>query len=105
MITRILSILFFVVLSLSANAQRYGYSFEGALDNEQKEALETSVTKLNSVKYCKIRLKEEVSKGQLIFELDPSKVKEESGEESTIQLIKKLVINQGLSPIQLTEIH
>lgn len=105
MITRFLSIFFFLALSLSVNAQRYGYSFEGTLDFEQKQSLEEEITKLNSVKYCKIRLKEEVSKGQLIFELDPRLAEEESGDDSTIQSIKNLVIRRGLSPIQLTEIH
>lgn len=104
MITRILSFFFFVSLSISANAQRYGYSFEGTLDYNQKETLESSISKLNTVKYCKIRLKEEVSKGQIIFELDHALLKEESGSESTIRSIKHLVINQGLSPLQLTEI-
>lgn len=78
----------------------YSYSFSGATTTD----LESSILKIEGITSCKIKLKEEQAKGEILFELQPYKKSEDLKNPDPLIQLKRLLSDTGLTPIELTEI-
>lgn len=79
----------------------YSYSFSGVPTTE----LESSVLKIEGITSCKIKLKEEQAKGEILFELQPYRKSEDLKNPDPLIQLKRLISDAGLTPIELTEIN
>jgi hypothetical protein len=96
--------LLLTVLSLSVYGQDYSYSFKGELDPVKREQLESSIDTLEGVDWAKIRYKEEAEKGEILFKIEVTKTEKESQTGFSPIVIKKLIIDNGLEPMDLIEL-
>lgn len=100
------NLLIIISLGLSSGYAQdvYSYSFSGTVGDV--ETLELKLKNIEGVNMCKVRLKPESSKGEIIIDIAPYVKKE--GEEpynpDTLIQLKRTIIEEGLQPIELNQI-
>lgn len=105
MLLRNLAILVFLLTAhLSFSQQFFSYAYSGHINNETD--FQSKVLKISEIKSCKIRQKE--TKGELLIELKNYEVTYDKNGEinnpSPLIKLKKIVLEQGLNPIELNEL-
>lgn len=102
--------LFVSLFLIKANAQnkeyrtiRYNYSFENISSENQIDLLKKDVEGLKNVQSVKTIYKRDSGKGLLILEVIEKTNKRENEEGFDITQLKKLIISQQLTPIELTQ--
>ena len=96
--------LFLSVFAFSQNASEHitkkihYYTFNGAANQEQIEALEQEVAKITFVTEAKVKYKAEKAAGQLIVLTSELPVKGENDPEFSPAMLKKALANHGFEP-------
>lgn len=94
---------FFVMSTLTLNAQKYAYSFEGTLTASQFQELEAEILNLKLVNSCKIKIKD-ASKGEIFIEVVQTNVRAEGSDQFSSVDVKKILIEKGLMPLYFIEL-
>lgn len=79
------------------------YSFENVTSEDQIERLKSDVALLKDVTEVKSNYKAESGKGQIIVVVVEKEVTKEGDKEFDITGLKKLIIQNQLSPMELTQ--
>ncbi len=82
--------------------QYYSYSFSGTTGDFQE--LEAKILKIEGISSCKIRVKEEVSSGEILLELLPYTRQDDNKNPDPLIQLKRVITDAGLEPKDLTEI-
>lgn len=90
-------------LHFNAFSQDYIYFFEGTTDAQLMEQLETSLNTVTGVSECKVKLKEETNKGEVLIYLKKDVPTTNLDQLFTPTDIKKLLLDYHLTPIQFIE--
>lgn len=106
-------ILFLAFFSLSFIAfnQNYSYTFSGqegkSLSAEEISNLENKIKRIEGVKECKIRYKEERNAGEILLFIEESMSEFEDEQESPFNAteLKSIVIKSGLNPINFKSLN
>lgn len=95
--------IFGLLLSLSANAQKYAYSFSGTVKDSAE--LIHNVQNLEWVQKCKLQLKPEKPGGVIIFRIKPYEVTHDKKgnlvNPNPLHKIKSQLFKEGLEPKEL----
>lgn len=79
----------------------YSYTFSGT---PMIENLESKILSIEGINSCKIRFKEDQSKGEIVFELQPYTKREDLKNPDPLIQLKQLISDSGLTLIEITEI-
>jgi hypothetical protein len=103
-------VLFFVFFSQTGSSQnaeyktiRYSYSFENVSSENQIDLLKKDVEALKDIQSVKTIYKRDSGKGLLIVEVKEKIKRRENEEAFDITQLKKLIISNQLTPIELTQ--
>ena len=84
-------------------SQDYIYSFEGTFDVQLIEQFESKLNAVTGVKECKVKIKEDTDKGQILIYLKQDVLATNLEQQFTPTDIKKLILEHQLTPIQFIE--
>ncbi|MES2799893.1 MAG: hypothetical protein V4638_07740 [Bacteroidota bacterium] len=102
---RLFLLLLFSTFISVAEAQTYGYSFEGNLDAASEISLFEKISHLEAVLGVKFILKAEQSVGEVIIIVDPMINRGENDHPFSPKIIKTLYLEYGLTPINFRKIQ
>jgi len=91
--------LFFLV----GYSQDYIYSFEGTTDLATIEKFETSLNAVTGVELCKVKMKENSTKGQISIYLKPEVSATDLEKQFSPVFIKTLILEYNFTPLQFIE--
>lgn len=82
---------------------RFNYSFENVTNENQIDLLKKEVEALNNVQSVKTIYKRDSGKGLLIVDVAEKVSRRESEESFDITQLKKIIISNQLTPVELTQ--
>lgn len=84
-------------------AQKCSYSFNGNISLEQQGQLIKEIKLLPNVESCSIIYKEDIQKGQLLFELIQNVERSENENPFSPVFVKELLIDTNLEPLEFVQ--
>lgn len=99
---RILLLLFFATLTTFCFSQQYAYRFNGTTDQEILAKMENDL--LSHPEFDQIKFKQKAESGELLFTLKPNTSKTEAATESPAMIVKRVLVSNGLEPLDFTEL-
>lgn len=103
MIKAIITCLFCVLTSLLFS-QNFAYSFQGNLSIENQNQIIKQVLEVSGISSCELKYKTDSQKGELLFYAKENEIRSESPEEFSPILIKNILIQNQLSPLEFRRI-
>lgn len=93
-----------IFLCVYSFGQTYAYSFKGDVDADKATTIENRIMEMPDVVSCKVKVKADSGKGELIIVIDKGDKRGEADEQFKAKDVKGLLIGQGLEPIQFIQL-
>ncbi len=90
---------FCLILSTSFG-QKFSYSFEGQLNEQQEEMLKKQISILPDVLSYKVKYKPDSYRGELLIQVKEFEGQTENRSDFTPAMIKELFLENGLTPLE-----
>ena len=99
---RCLLLIFFVVTAHICSAQSFSYRFRGTIDQERIQKIESDIVAHPEFSNVKFKVKEQ--SGEILFQFTAVPTKSEESQTSPAIVLKGIIINNGLEPIELVQL-
>jgi len=100
---KLLLLIAFTAAYFNGFSQEYIYSFEGTNETQLLENFEVSLNKITGIQQCKVKMKGDSSKGQILIYLKKDVDPTDLSQQFTPIDIKSMILEYNFTPLQFIE--